>query len=151
MDVRLSSLQWSKGIIPLVPIRHRSNSWVKNCLKIIKRWLKETAGSNSDPCLALLNYRTSVMKHGWLPTDISFNRRLKKRMPAMLDWHQNHWGFGKRQTRQKQTKQKKPCYGLGLRGCQDLIKIMLCISTKWSQTAMMSQQVVLIIQGYHLL
>lgn len=57
---------------------------MENSVKIVKLLLKKAMDSNSDPYLALLNYRDTPLKHGKSPAELLFNRKLKTRLPVFL-------------------------------------------------------------------
>lgn len=61
----------------------QSNGLVENGIKIINHLLKKTLKSNSDPFLALLNYRLPAVKHGLSLADILFKRKVKIRTSAL--------------------------------------------------------------------
>lgn len=67
------------------PLYPQSNGLVENSVKIVKLLLKKAMDSNSDPYLALLNYRDTPLKHGKSSAELLFNRKPKTRLPVFLE------------------------------------------------------------------
>lgn len=73
------------------PLYPQSNGLVENGVKIVKLLIKKALDSNSDPYLALLNYRDTPLKHGKSPAEMLFNRKLKTRLPVFIE-SEPDWG-----------------------------------------------------------
>lgn len=67
------------------PLYPQSNGLVENGVKIVKLLIKKALDSGSDPYLALLNYRDAPLKHGQSPAELLFNRKLKTRLPVLIE------------------------------------------------------------------
>lgn len=67
------------------PLYPQSNGLVENGVKIVKQLMKKALESNSDPYLALLNYRDAPLKHGHSPAELLFNRKLRTRLPVLVE------------------------------------------------------------------
>lgn len=67
------------------PLYLQSNELVENGVKIVKLLFKKAHDSNTEPYLALLNYRDAPLKHGKSPAELLFSRKLKTRLPGLLE------------------------------------------------------------------
>lgn len=64
------------------PLYAQSNGKAEKGVHILKQLLKKADDSQSDPYLALLNYRASPLECGLSPAELLMNRKLRSTLPS---------------------------------------------------------------------
>ncbi|KAF7712008.1 hypothetical protein HF521_001019, partial [Silurus meridionalis] len=65
------------------PLYPQSNGLAEKGVQIVKRLLKKSTETGSDPYLAILNYRASPLENGLLPAEMLMNRKLRTKLPSV--------------------------------------------------------------------
>ncbi len=65
------------------PYYPQSNGMAEKGVQIAKRLLQKAMDTQSDPCLALLSYRTTPLDCGQSPAELLMNRKLRTRLPTV--------------------------------------------------------------------
>lgn len=86
------------------PLYPQSNGKAEKGVHIVKLLLKKAVDSQSDPYLALLNYRASPLEHGVSPAEILMGRRLQTTLPCLAT--QNKRKYLKRKQKHLKLRQK---------------------------------------------
>ena len=103
------------------PIFPQSNGLIENGVKIVKLLIKKALDTNSDPYLALLNYRATPLKHGRSPAELLFNREIKTRLPVLIEANTNQQGRDEVcQSKVKSKCDQKKYYDRGARALSTL-------------------------------
>uniref|UniRef100_A0A3B5R1Y6 Integrase catalytic domain-containing protein n=1 Tax=Xiphophorus maculatus TaxID=8083 RepID=A0A3B5R1Y6_XIPMA len=65
------------------PLHPQGNGKAEKGVQIIKRLLKKSSDSGSDPYLALLSYRTAPLACGFSPAELLMGRKLRSTLPHL--------------------------------------------------------------------
>ncbi|XP_055915739.1 uncharacterized protein K02A2.6-like [Eupeodes corollae] len=76
---------WNIEHVTSSPYTPRSNGLAERSIQTIKRLLKKTLESNSDPYIALLNYRATPNFTTYSPAELLMNRKLKTKIPTNFE------------------------------------------------------------------
>lgn len=79
------SKQWDFKHITSSPHYPKSNGLAEKSVQIVKRIFKKCKEDNSDPNLALLEYRTSPLNSGFSPSQLLMSRKLRSVLPETVD------------------------------------------------------------------
>lgn len=110
---------------------------------MVKLLVKNANDSNTDPYLALLNYRSTPLSHGKSPAELLFNRKLKTCMPQLLQDESVQAGNVVEEKHKAKQTQKK-YYDKGSRQLKELNpndRVRMHDGKKWSLEARILQNV----------
>jgi len=131
------SVQYDFKHVTSSPEYTQSNGKAEKGVHILKQLLKKAADSESDPYLALLNYRTSPLECGMAPAEILMNRKLRTTLPCCSQ-QRKHVKL-KQKFNQLKEKQKL-YYDRAARHLQpDVVRIRN--DENWSKKAVVMQEV----------
>lgn len=76
---------WNIEHVLSSPYTPRSNGLAERSVQTIKRLLKKSLESNSDPYIALLNYRSTPNFTSYSPAELLMNRKLRTKIPTNFE------------------------------------------------------------------
>ena len=81
MEFQKFTTQYQISHITSSPTYPQSNGQAEKGVQIVKRLLKKAKENDSDPYIALLNYRSTPLDCGKSPAELLMNRKLRTRLP----------------------------------------------------------------------
>jgi hypothetical protein len=118
------------------PLYPQSNGQAENCVKLVKNLMRKAEKSNTDPLIALLEYRvTPIDGINVSPSQLLFSRELRTFLPTTADRlkpkvvYDAHQGLKNRQLKQKYFHDRK--YSRNLKQLSEGDVVRMQLNNQW--------------------
>ena len=135
-EFRVFSKEWGFKLNTSSPLHSQSNGQAENCVKTVKNLFKKAEKANSDPLIALLEYRvTPIDGIEASPSQLLYSRELRAFLPTTANRlkprvvSNAHVQLKTRQARQKYFHDRK--YNRNLKQLSEGEVVRMSINNKW--------------------
>ncbi|KAE9534116.1 hypothetical protein AGLY_008852 [Aphis glycines] len=95
-EFKLFGMDWGINIVTSSPNYPQSNGLAERCVQIVKKLLKKASDTNTDPYIALMQYRNTANNSLCSPAQLLMSRNLRTKIPVKLSSLKlNTWSNGK--------------------------------------------------------